>query len=68
MFRFMKLESTKSRFEGGTILVSIPKNLRDGTTLTMIVWSEITLNAKEEEKKEERRRMVLVGKKVQFSL
>ena len=34
----------------------------DGTTLTMTVYSEITLKPKEE-KKEERRRMVLVGKK-----
>ena len=49
----MKLESTKSGFEGE--LVSIPKNLMDGTTLTMIVYSEITLKPKEEEKRRKKK-------------
>ena len=39
----------------------------DGTTLTMIVFSEITLKPKEEEKRRKKKNG-FGGKKVQFSL
>ena len=60
-----KWKVPRSGFDGE--LVSIPKNLMDGTTLTMIVYSEITLKPKEEEKRRKKKNG-FGGKKVQFSL